>query len=100
MNRAETIRGFVIDNFVFEESEQLKEDTSFLDNGILDSTGILELVAFIEETYGIRVEDDELIPENLDSISNVVGYLQRKIGNELLAHSNPAHSEMEEGKNS
>ncbi len=81
MNRAETIRGFVIDNFLFEESEQLKEDTSFLDSGILDSTGILELVAFIEETYGIRVEDDELIPENLDSISNVVGYLQRKIGN-------------------
>ncbi len=81
MNRAETIRGFVIDNFLFEESEQLKEDTSFLDSGILDSTGLLELVAFIEETYGIRVEDDELIPENLDSISNVVGYLQRKIGN-------------------
>ncbi len=87
MNRAEAIKGFIINNFLFEESEQLKEDTSFLDSGILDSTGILELVAFIEETYGIRVEDNELIPENLDSISNVVGYLQRKIGNELLAHS-------------
>jgi acyl carrier protein len=81
MNRAETIRGFIIDNYLFEESEQLKEDTSFLDSGILDSTGILELVAFIEEKYGIRVEDNELIPENLDSILNVVGYLQRKIGN-------------------
>ncbi len=73
-----TIRNFVVENFLFGEGEQLKEDTSFLESGIVDSTGILELVAFIEETFGIRMADDELIPENLDSISNVVNYLQRK----------------------
>jgi acyl carrier protein len=75
---AETIRQFIIENFLFEEDENLKEDTSFLENGIIDSTGILELVTFLEETYGITVEDEELIPENLDSIANVVKYLERK----------------------
>ena len=73
-----TIRSFIIDNFLFEEDEKLKEDTSFLESGIIDSTGILELVTFLEETYGISVEDEELIPENLDSIKNVGAYLERK----------------------
>ena len=74
------VRNFIIDNFLFEEDENLKEDTSFLENGIIDSTGILELVTFLEETYEITVEDEELIPENLDSISNVVQYIQSKLG--------------------
>ena len=74
------VRSFIIENFLFEEDENLKEDTSFLENGIIDSTGILELVTFLEETYEITVEDEELIPENLDSISNVVQYIQTKLG--------------------
>ncbi len=73
------VRSFIIENFLFEEDENLKEDTSFLENGIIDSTGILELVTFLEETYEITVEDEELIPENLDSISNVVQYIQTKL---------------------
>lgn len=75
-----TIRNFIIENFLFEEDENLKEDTSFLENGIIDSTGILELVMFIEETYGINVDDDEIIPENLDSILNIATYIKRKKG--------------------
>ena len=75
-----TIRQFIIENFLFEEDENLKEDTSFLEAGIIDSTGILELVSFIEENYGITVEDEELIPENLDSIANVAAYLGKKKG--------------------
>ena len=74
------IRQFIVDNFLFEEDENLQEDTSFLENGIIDSTGILELVTFLEETYGITVEDEELIPENLDSIANVVQYILKKQG--------------------
>ena len=73
-----TIRKFIIENFVFEEDDNLKRDTSFLENGIIDSTGILELVMFIEETYGISVEDEEIVPENLDSISNIAEYVQKK----------------------
>ena len=74
------VRNFIIENFLFEEDENLKEDTSFLENGIIDSTGILELVTFLEETFEITVEDEELIPENLDTISNVVQYIQNKLG--------------------
>lgn len=74
------VRAFVIENFLFEEDENLKEDTSFLENGIIDSTGILELVAFLEETYEFAVEDDELIPENLDSIANMENYIKKKQG--------------------
>jgi acyl carrier protein len=75
----ERVRGFIIKNFLFGDDDGLKDDASFLDEGVIDSTGVLELVAFLEEDFGITVEDDELIPENLDSIDNVVGYLQKKI---------------------
>ena len=75
-----TIRNFIIENFLFEEDENLKEETSFLENGSLGSTGILELIAFLEETYGIEVEDEELIPQNLDSIANVAQYVRKKQG--------------------
>jgi len=57
----------------------LKDDTSFLEEGIIDSTGVLELVTFLEEEFEIEVNDEELIPENLDSINNVTAYLEGKI---------------------
>ena len=72
------IRNFIIENFLFGNANGLKDDTSFLEEGIIDSTGVLELVSFLEETYKIQVEDEELIPENLDSIDNVATYLERK----------------------
>lgn len=73
------IRNFIVENFLFDQDENnLSNDASFLDEGILDSTGILELVAFLEGTYGLTVEDEELIPENLDSINNVVSFIARK----------------------
>jgi acyl carrier protein len=80
MDASTTIRQFIIENFLFEEDNNLKEDTSFLESGTIDSTGILELVSYLEETYGIIVEDEEMIPENLDSITNMVTYLERKNG--------------------
>jgi len=72
------IKTFIIDNFLFGEGDDLHDEMSFLDEGIIDSTGILELVAFIEEEFSICIEDDELIPENLDSINNVTAFLERK----------------------
>ncbi len=75
-----TIRNFIIENFLFEEDENLKEDTSFLEGGVIDSTGILELVTFLEETFEFTVEDEEMVPENLDSIANVVQFIQKKQG--------------------
>lgn len=73
------IRQFIVENFLFGQDNGLKDDASFLDEGIIDSTGILELVSFLEEEFSISVEDEELIPENLDSIMNVVAYLERKM---------------------
>ena len=73
------IRTFIVENFLFGHDEDLKDNSSFLDEGIIDSTGILELVNYLEEEFSITVDDDDLIPENLDSINNVVGYLERKI---------------------
>lgn len=74
------IRAFIVENFLFGEDGDLKDESSFLDDGIIDSTGILELVGYLEEEFAITVEDEDLVPENLDSILNVVAYLERKAG--------------------
>jgi len=59
--------------------EELTDDASLLDKGIIDSTGVLELVGFIEQTFGITVEDDELVPANLDSVQNLTSYVTKKL---------------------
>ncbi|WP_243373887.1 acyl carrier protein [Geotalea sp. SG265] len=74
----ETIRKYIVENFLFGEEEGLKDDTSLLEKKIIDSTGILELVAFLEREFSIRVSDEELVPENLDSIDNMHQYLLTK----------------------
>lgn len=73
------IRQFIIDSFLFGDGEHLENDTSFMENGIIDSTGILELVTFLEENFSISIEDDELLAENLDSLNNITNYLSRKL---------------------
>ena len=75
----EIIKAFIINNFLFGSTDGLKDETSFLEEGIIDSTGILELVTFLEDKFSITVEDEELVPENLDSINNVTTFLERKI---------------------
>jgi acyl carrier protein len=74
-----TVRNFVVQNFLFGDAELLEDDTSFMEKGIIDSTGILELVMFLEETYKVKVEDDELVPENLDSLENINRFLASKL---------------------
>jgi len=79
MSVHDEIRQFIIDNFLMgQDSDSLKDDSSFLEEGVIDSTGVLELVGFLEENYEIKVEDEELIPENLDSINNICAYLENK----------------------
>lgn len=74
------VKEFIIENFLFGNANGLRDDTSFLEEGIIDSTGILELINFLEENFSITVKDEDLIPENLDSINNVNAYLARKMG--------------------
>lgn len=81
MNCMETVRTFVVENCLFGEGDRLQEHTSFIQEGIIDSTGILELVFFLEETFHISIEDDELIPENMDSLHNIAAYVQQKLSN-------------------
>ena len=79
MSYLNTVREFVIENFLFGDSGHLENHTSFLERGIIDSTGILELIAFLEETYGIKIEDEEVVPENLDNLHNIDTFLQTKL---------------------
>jgi acyl carrier protein len=81
MNHTKEIRDFIITNFIFGDAAALqdKDDTSFLDSGIIDSTGMLELVMFLEQTYDIKIEPEEMVPENLDSVNKVAQFLSRKL---------------------
>lgn len=72
------IRDFLVSNFYINDVDGLSEKTSLLDQGIVDSTGVLEVIGFIEESFGITVEDSELLPENLDSIQGIARYVMRK----------------------
>jgi acyl carrier protein len=78
MNHTNEIRDFVVTNFLFGDASLLQDNTSFLDSGIIDSTGILELITFLEQTYDIKIEPEEMVPENLDSVNKVVQFLGRK----------------------
>lgn len=80
MNHAKEIREFVISNFLFGDASALEEDKSFLESGIVDSTGMLELIMFLEGTYGIQVASEEMVPENLDSVHRIVEFLVKKQG--------------------
>jgi acyl carrier protein len=72
------LRAFVVRQFLFGEDNGMADDASLLDQGVVDSTGVLELVAFLESNYGIKVADDELVPDNLDSIQSLERFVQRK----------------------
>jgi acyl carrier protein len=73
------IRDFIVSNFLFQDKEvRISRDDSLLGRGIIDSTGIQELVHFLEETFHIRVNDEEMIPENLDTVANMVDFINRK----------------------
>jgi acyl carrier protein len=79
MQAKSEIRRFIVDNFLYgQEDHGFDDDVSFLERGFIDSTGVLELVSFIEEAYGIAVNDDELIPENLDSLNKLSSFIARK----------------------
>ena len=75
------LRRFILENFLFTDDEsELNDDDSFMENQIIDSTGILEVIEFLEEEWNVKTEDDEMIPENLDSINKVISFVERKQG--------------------
>ena len=74
------VRGYIVERFLFGQGgDSISNTDSFLESGIVDSTGVLELVMFLEQRFGIKVNDDELVPDNLDSIDKVAGFIGRKL---------------------
>jgi acyl carrier protein len=78
MDREAQVRAFVVDTFLFGKGESLTSADSLLSKGIIDSTGVLELITFLEQTFGISIPDRDVQAENFDSIEKIVRYLDRK----------------------
>ena len=83
MSQINAVKEFIIENFLFGEEVQLELVTDFFDKGIIDSTGVIELVSFIEEKFDLSVDDDELIPENLSSLKKIDLFLQKKFSQKV-----------------
>ncbi|MBD3219890.1 acyl carrier protein [bacterium] len=79
MDATSQIRSYIIESFLFGDASPLTDDRmSLLDNGVIDSTGVMELVAFLEDDFGLTIRDEELVPENLDSVANLASFVERK----------------------
>ena len=79
MSVEDKVRNYILENYLFtDDQSELNNEDSFLEKGIIDSTGILEIIFFLEEEFGLSVEDDEMIPENLDSVNNIVKFINSK----------------------
>jgi len=73
------VRQFIRKNFIFDDKKQLSDDQSLLGSGVVDSTGILELISFLEETCQIRFEDSELVADNFDSVGKITSFITQKL---------------------
>ncbi len=81
MSTKDKVRNYILENYLFtNDASALSDGDSFLDKGIIDSTGILEVIYFLEEEFGVSVDDEEMIPENLDSVDNIVVFIGKKQG--------------------
>ena len=75
------VRDYILENYLFtDDQSELDNGDSLLDRGVIDSTGIMEVILFLEEEFGVSVEDDEMVPENLDSVDNLVKFIKAKQG--------------------
>jgi acyl carrier protein len=78
MHIEQQLREFISANFLYGQEAMIRPDESLLEGGIIDSTGMLEMIAHLEDTYGFSIDDHELVPDNLDSLQNLVAFVQRK----------------------
>lgn len=79
MSIEDKVKEYILENYLFtDDMSALGNDDSFIEKGIIDSTGILEVIFFLEETFGLAVEDDEMVPENFDSVNNIATFVNKK----------------------
>ncbi len=74
------IRDYIVENILFGNGQMLEDDMSFQDGGVLDSTGMLEIITFVEERFGIEIDDSEVVPENLGTLQQISRFVGRKMG--------------------
>ncbi|MGA2235105.1 MAG: acyl carrier protein [Terriglobales bacterium] len=87
------VRQFVIENFIFDNNHRnFSNDDSFFDTGLLDSMGVLTLVDFVNEKYGIPIEDDELLPENWDSVNRIATFVRARFSPAIDSQDNSAQN--------
>jgi len=84
MTSTTDLKVFIVDNFLFGESDQLTDDTPLVETGIVDSTGILDIIGFIETNYSVEVKDDEVIPSNFSTLASMSVYLDQKLGSPMM----------------
>jgi acyl carrier protein len=87
------VRDFILANFVFEENSHVGEDQSLLRSGVLDSTGILELIAFVQKEFHLELDDSELVADNFDTINRVTEFVLRKNQEHTLRMQEDAYTE-------
>lgn len=87
MKMKEQVRSFLTSNFYVADPSSLGDEVSLLERGIIDSTGVLEVILFIEEAFGLKVEDNEMLPDNFDSIDRIADYVNRKLKSEVRISS-------------
>ncbi|MCU7845672.1 MAG: acyl carrier protein [Candidatus Thiodiazotropha sp. (ex Monitilora ramsayi)] len=79
MSAEAKVRNYILENYLFTDDQAALNSTdSFLDKGVLDSTGILEVIYFLEDEFRIKIADEEMIPENLDSVNNIIAFIDQK----------------------
>jgi len=75
----DTVKAFIIDNFLFgDTSYALDDDVSLIESGVIDSTGVLELVTYIEDQFGLEMADSDIVPANLDSLVRIAAFIEAK----------------------
>ena len=79
MDTESKIRAYIVDSFLLGDAEGFDNTASLLESGTMDSTGVIELVEFLETTFAIQVADEELIPENLDAVRDIAAFVERKL---------------------
>lgn len=73
------VENFIRENFIFDDANNFKRDQSLLETGVIDSTGVLSLIMFLEETFEVSIEDEELVPANLDSVDKIANFMEKKL---------------------
>ncbi len=95
MNYAKEVREFVISNFLYGVVAGFQDDTPFLENGIIDSTGLLELITFLETQYHVKIETGEMVPQNFDSVDRICQFLAKKLDNQAVPSTGSAYAEQD-----